>query len=67
MEVKAWEKCARKLALNSEKQLSELKISLDNILRNCIDNSNDKKYFSLKISGKYFQSKIAAGEGGLEL
>ena len=61
-----WEKCARKLPLNSEPALHNLKSTLDTILLKCIDNPSELKYFSLKTTSKTFQSNILAYEGGLE-
>lgn len=61
-----WEKCARKLSLNSEVSLNHLKITLDSILIKCIENPNESKYFSLKTTNKSFQSNVLAHEGGIE-
>ena len=61
-----WQRCARKLPLNTPVQLSTLTSTLQLIIQNCLENLSDPKYFRIKVSGKTFQSKIAPYEAGLE-
>jgi hypothetical protein len=61
-----WQRCARKLPLNTEPQLSMLTSTLHLILQNCLSNPTDLKYFKIKVSGKTFQTKIAVIEGGID-
>jgi hypothetical protein len=61
-----WEKCARLLLLNSLLDIDEMKTTLELILKNIINNIEDKKYRSIKSSNKVVNRKILSKNGGLE-
>ena len=65
-ETDIWQRCARKLALNTPSQLSSLGSTIQMIIQNCLDNPTDQKYFKIKTSGKTFQTKISTFEGGTD-
>ena len=65
-QLSIFEKCARKLCLNSAHNLLDMAEVLTLIVTNCIEHSDQPKYFNLKTSTKILQGRIMNREGGTE-
>jgi hypothetical protein len=65
-EDKVWEKCARRLLLNSGQSLQTLEATLVKVLRNIIDNQNETKYRTLRINNTSVKNAIIDAPGGSE-
>lgn len=57
--VSVWERCARRLPLNSANDLLDLQSVLTTILVNCHENPTNLKYFDLKFGNKMVQVRSA--------
>lgn len=62
-----WEKCARLLLLNSATDIIDLVDTCEKIVNNIINNPNEEKYRTIKISNKHVHNKILSKTGGFEL
>lgn len=63
----AWERCARKLPVNSPNQLLELGATVTKIVENCIKHPAELKYRRLRSNNATLKSKVLDAEGGNEV
>ena len=61
-----WQRCARKLPLNSVERLIEFQNIASTIISNCANNPQEEKYFVIKASNKTIQQKLLSNHGSTE-